>query len=107
MRARARGLRALTIAGTQSETHLPFAGLHQLLRPILSEVADLPDPQRDALLAAFGMRAGPAPPDLFLVALAALELLTADASRAPLLVVVDDAHWLDRSSRDVLTFVAR
>ena len=107
MRARARGLRTLTIAGTQSETHLPFAGLHQLLRPILSEVTDLPDPQRDALLAVFGMRTSPAPPDLFLVALAALELLASVASRAPLLVVVDDAHWLDRSSRDVLTFVAR
>jgi DNA-binding CsgD family transcriptional regulator len=109
-RARAGGLRTLSITGTQSETHLPFAGLHQLLRPILSEVADLPDlpdPQRNALLAAFGMRTSPAPPDLFLVALAALELLASVASRAPLLVVVDDAHWLDRSSRDVLTFVAR
>jgi DNA-binding CsgD family transcriptional regulator len=110
MRARARGLRCLTITGAPSETHVPFAGLHQLLRPILSAVPDLPDlpdPQRDALQAAFGMVAAPAPADFFLVALATLELLAGVASRAPLLVVVDDAHWLDRSSQDVLTFVAR
>jgi DNA-binding CsgD family transcriptional regulator len=107
VRAQVRGLRTLTITGAQSEAHLPFAGLHQLLRPVLSEATNLPDPQRYALLAAFGMHASSAPPDLFLVALAALELLAGVASSAPVLVLVDDAHWLDLSSRDVLTFIAR
>ncbi len=77
----------------QVESHPPFAGLHQLLRPLLGEVGDLPDPQRDALLTAFGMTSAPAP-DLFLIALAALDLLA------------DDAQWLARSSGDVLAFVA-
>ena len=89
----------------QAESHLPFAGLHQLLRPLLGEVGELPDPQRDALLTAFGMTRAPAP-DRFLIALAALDLLAGAAARASLLLITDDAQWLDRSTGDVLAFVA-
>ena len=46
-------------------------------------------------------------PDPFLVALGSLELVAAAARKAPLLVVVDNAHWLDASTRDVLGFIAR
>jgi hypothetical protein len=99
-------MRVLTTTGVQSETTLPFAGLHQLLRPILGEVGELPSRQRDALLAAFGMT-DRAAPDLFLIALAALELLAGVAARSPLLLIAEDAHWLDRSTADVLAFVAR
>lgn len=105
-RAQTRGMLGLNTTGVQSEALLPFAGLHQLLRPILSDVADLPGPQRDALKAAFGMTSSAAP-DLFLIALAALELLASAAAHAPLLLVAEDAHWLDRSTCDVLAFVAR
>ena len=63
-------------------------------------------PQRDAVLAAFGMTDA-AVPDPFLTALAALDLLAEAAAQAPVLVVADDAHWLDQATRDVLTFVAR
>jgi hypothetical protein len=45
-RARDHGMLVLTATGVQSEAHLPFAGLHQLLRPILSGSRQLPDPQR-------------------------------------------------------------
>ena len=106
-RAQAHGMICLTTIGVQSEAHLPFAGLHQLLRPILAEVGELPDPQRDALLAAFGMITATAAPDLFLIALAALDLLAGAAARTPLLVIAEDAHWLDDSTCDVLTFIAR
>jgi DNA-binding CsgD family transcriptional regulator/tetratricopeptide (TPR) repeat protein len=105
-RATDRGMLALTAAGVQSETQLPFAGLHQLLRPILTGAAGLPARQRVALLAAFGMNDEVAP-DLFLIALAALELLADTAARTPLLLTVEDAQWLDRPSGDVLAFVAR
>gem|GEM_PF-2808428 len=74
------------LSGEQSEAHLPFAGLHQLLRPILADVVDLPIRQREALLAAFGMAVSAAP-DLFLIALAALELLAGAAARSPLLLI--------------------
>jgi DNA-binding CsgD family transcriptional regulator len=105
-RATERGMQVLTAIGVQSEAQLPFAGLHQLLRPIIAGAEGLPVRQRVALLAAFGMTDAAAP-DRFLIALAALELLADTASRAPLLVVVEDAQWLDRPTGDVLAFVAR
>ena len=104
--AAARGMRILRTAGVESETHMPFAGLHQMLLPLRTEIGELPAPQRDALGAAFGLTDARVP-DLFLIALAALNLLGEAAARSPVLLVVDDAHWLDRASADVLAFVAR
>jgi hypothetical protein len=70
----AAGCRVARAAGVESEMELAFAGLHQLLSPMLDRADLLPAPQRDALLTAFGVSAGPAP-DRFLVGLAALGLL--------------------------------
>ena len=105
-RAEQAGMLVLTATGVQSEAQLPFAGLHQLLRPVLRHVGTLAAPQRSAILAAFGL-ADEAAPDLFLTALASLNLLSASAAQAPVLVIAEDAHWLDRSTSDVLAFVAR
>jgi DNA-binding CsgD family transcriptional regulator len=105
-RARERGMLILTASGVQSEANLPFAGLHQLLLPVLRGIGELPGPQQDAIQAAFGMTDAPGP-DLYLIALATLELLSSTAAQSPLLLRVDDAHWLDRSTCDVLAFVAR
>lgn len=104
--AEALGMATLTMTGVQAETHLAFAGLHQLVRPRLGRLDRLPPRQRDALAAAFGL-GEPAAPELFLVALAGLELLADAAIEAPLLVVADDAQWLDPASADVLAFIAR
>jgi DNA-binding CsgD family transcriptional regulator len=105
-RATAQGMRVLRAGGVESEAHLAFAGLHQLLRPILAAADQLPAPQRDALGVAFGL-ADAAAPELFLIALAALNLVAEAAARQPLLLAVDDAHWLDRSTGEVLAFMAR
>ena len=102
----ASGFRVAEIAGVEPEMELPFAGLHQLCAPMLSRLGALPEPQQDALRVAFGLEPG-APPDRFLVALAALSLLSATAEERPLLCLVDDAHWLDGASGQVLGFVAR
>ena len=99
-------LRVCGIAGVESEISMEFGGLHQLLVPCLPELDDLPPPQRDALRVAFGQEAGP-PPERFLVGLAALTLLSRAAEAQPLLCIVDDAHWLDPESAQVLGFVAR
>ena len=104
--ARERGMLVLKVTGMPSEAVLPFAGLHSLLQPLLGRVDALGAPQRDAVLAAFGMTDA-AVPDPFLTALAALDLMAEAAARAPVLVVADDAHWLDQATRDALTFVAR
>jgi DNA-binding CsgD family transcriptional regulator len=85
---------------------LAFAALQQLCALLLDRLGALPDPQRDALEVAFGLRAGAAP-ERFLVGLAALSLLSEAAQRQPLLCVVDDAQWLDRASAQALAFVAR
>ncbi len=105
-RAAHRGMLVLQATGVQSEALLAFAGLHQLLRPVLGHLDRLAAPQRDALRAAFGLADGYAP-DLFLTALAALDLLAENAAGAPVLVIADDAQWLDGPTRDVLAFVAR
>ena len=93
-------------AGVESEMELVYAGLHQLLTPMLDRLERLPAPQANALQTAFGVRSGSAP-DRFLVGLAALNLLAEVAEEHPLVCVVDDAQWLDQASAQVLGFVAR
>ena len=105
-RARQQGATVVSTTGTLSEAPLAFAGLHQLLLPLLGGLDLLPDPQRRAVEAAFGIAEGDAP-DLFLIGLATLGLVAERAAEAPLLFVVDDAHWLDRPSVQVLEFIAR
>lgn len=100
------GMQVLSTTAVESEARLPFAGLHMLVRPILGQVDQLAAPQHDALLTAFGMTKGDVP-DLFLVALAALNLIAEAASHTPILLRVEDAHWLDASSAQVLVFIAR
>ena len=102
--AQAAGMRVLSVTGRESESKLAFAGLHQLLRPVLPAAAGLPGRQARALLGALGLDADPAAPDPLLTGVAVLTLLSDLSERSPLLVVADDAHWLDRSSLDVLAF---
>ena len=104
--AAAPDLRVSGIAGVESEISMAFGGLHQLLVPCLPQLDELPPPQRGALRVAFGQEAGP-PPERFLVGLATLTLLSGAAEAQPLLCIIDDAHWLDPESAQVLGFVAR
>ncbi len=92
--------------GVQADMELPFAGLQQLFGSMPASLEPLPDPQRDAVEVAFGLRSGPAP-DRFEVGLAMLGLLAEVAEQEPLVCVVDDAQWLDQASAQTLAFVAR
>src|ERR1022692_2019103 len=92
--------------GVESEMELPFAALHQLCGRMLNRGIRLPEPQRDALGVAFGLRSGSAP-DRFLVGVAVRPLLSEVAADQPLLCLIDDAQWLDQTSAQVLAFVAR
>lgn len=102
----ASGFRVARASGVQAEMELPFAGLHQLLAPMLDRLERLPAPQRDALRTSFGISPGRAP-DRFFAGLAVLSLLSDVAEEQPLLCLVDDEQWLDRTSAQVLAFVAR
>ncbi|WP_031517444.1 ATP-binding protein [Streptomyces sp. NRRL F-5123] len=104
--ARASGVKVTWAHGIEADMELPYASLHQLCAPFLDELDELPEPQRDALRVAFGMAAGD-PPDRFLVGLAVLTLLTRASETRPVLVLVDDAQWLDQVSLQTLEFVAR
>ena len=99
-------MQVLSGGGIESEAELPFAALHQLVRPILGVVDELPGPQATALRRALGLEAGGGD-DRFLVSLAVLSLIAEAAERRPILCLVDDAHWLDDASADALVFVAR
>ena len=98
-------LRVLRAAGAGTEAELAFAGLQQLLRPVLDRLGRLPAPQADALRGAFGLVDAEA--SRFMVELGVLSLLAEVAEERPLLCLVDNAQWLDRASAEALVFVAR
>ncbi|MDX6468327.1 MAG: hypothetical protein QOF75_130, partial [Gaiellaceae bacterium] len=105
-RAHAAGMRVLRASGIESEARVPFAGLLELLRPALPVVERIPEPQRAALESALALRPGTAQ-ERFAVGAATLSLLAAYAEEAPIVALVDDAHWLDGSSTDALLFAMR
>jgi hypothetical protein len=96
----------LSAVGVEAESDLAFAGLHELLRPVLGYLGELPGTQSQALAGALGL-APSTHADRLLISAAVLGLLAAAAEDAPVLVVVDDAQWVDRPSADALTFTAR
>jgi DNA-binding CsgD family transcriptional regulator len=102
----AEGMTVLRSVGIEAEHELPFAGLHQLLRPCLGLLDRLPPPQATALRGAFGLSFDPVE-NSFLVSLGLLTLLAEACEEAPLLCLIDDAHWIDRPSQVALTFAAR
>lgn len=102
------GVRVLRCRGSEGESGFAFAGLHQLLRPFLDLAEGLPARQRAALLGVFGLDDGTRTvSDPLLTSLGALTLLSDAAEHGPLLLVIDDTHWLDLGTLDVLAFMAR
>lgn len=85
---------------------MPFAALQRIGTSLIDHIGALPERQQQALRVAWGIADGPAP-DRFLVGLGVLGLFAEASSTSPVVCVVDDAHWLDSESRDVLAFVAR
>jgi hypothetical protein len=74
------GMNVLRARGVQSEAHIPFAGLFELLRPALDSLDRLPAPQAAALESALALRPAQAH-DRFAVGAATLTLL--EAARGP------------------------
>ena len=102
----ATGGRVIRATGLQFQTAVTFAGLDQLVAPLRAQLDDISPSYRRALMVALGLAGGPA--SVFpVVCNAALSLFRRAAAERPLLIAVDDAHWLDPPSASVLSFVAR
>jgi ATP/maltotriose-dependent transcriptional regulator MalT len=104
--AHAGDMRVLRVYGVESEVDVPFAGLSELCAGETSRICELPTPQARALEAALARRDAP-PGDRFAIGVAILSLLAAIAEHGPVLVIVDDAQWVDAASADALLFAAR
>ncbi len=97
----------LRAVGIEAESEMPYATLHELLAPVLHHRQALPDAALAALEGALGM-AGRPPVERFAPAIGVLLLLAEVSEReGPVLAMVDDAHWIDAASAEVLTFAAR
>lgn len=106
--AQARDHRVIRAAGVEAEANLPYASLGEAVAPLLEWLPELPEPRADAIRAALALGApdgGAA--DRFATCAAFLDLLVLAAEREPLLVVVDDAQWLDTPSAECLAYAAR
>lgn len=103
-------MRVVRATGIEAESELGFAGLYSLLHPLADYLTALPDRQAAALRAALGLgydEAVPLSSDRMAVAAGTHGLLTTAAEDRPLLILVDDLHWLDSASQEALLFALR
>src|SRR5688500_11234945 len=105
-REQAGGMLVLSAHGYEAEAKIPFAGLAELVRPVTHYLRALPAPQAAALNGALAL-GPPIAGDRFSVCAATISLLAAVAEHDPVLVLIDDLHWLDASSREAVLFTAR
>lgn len=103
--ARSEGFRVLRCRGVRSGQDVGFTGLHELIRPIADDIRHLPDRQRRAIEGAFGLRE-PARGDALILNIGVLSLIEDLAETTPVLLVVEDLHWMDASTAEVLAFLA-
>ena len=103
---RAEEMSVLRVRGVESEADIPFAGLLELLRPTLAALERIPAPQARAMSAALAIDGG-GKLDRFAVGAATLALIAAQAEDRPVVVLVDDAQWVDRASAAAIGFAAR
>ena len=102
----AAGMTVLGARGVEAESELPFAGLTELLGPVVELASGLPGALASAMRGALTLESAGSP-DRFAVGVGTLGLLAAATDQAPLLVLVEDLHWLDAASVDALAFAAR
>jgi DNA-binding CsgD family transcriptional regulator len=106
--ARERGFRTLVTRPIAAEADLTFAGLGDLLEPVLEHLLDaVPGPQARALRVALLLEESAEPIDARALGVAFISALRALAEDQPLLVAIDDVQWLDTSSAAVLAYAGR
>ena len=100
------GMKRLSARGVEFEADVPFAGLHELLRPALGSIDRLPPIHATALQSSLGL-GDRIEADRLIVGAGVLEMISIFAEERPLLITVDDAQWLDRASSEAIAFAAR
>ncbi|GJF33992.1 hypothetical protein KNE206_66920 [Kitasatospora sp. NE20-6] len=100
------GFRVVRAVGVEAESNLPFAGLHQLLHPLLTHAEQLDGVHRVAFDVVFGRSRAEAP-SVMTLGTAVLDLITVAAAQSRLLLVLDDGQWFDAASTAVCGFVGR
>src|SRR5438132_9582237 len=100
------GMTVVRARGIQAESSLPFAALADVLRPMVAQIDRLPAVQAASLRAALAI-GPPLPGDRFTTYVSALNLVALSAETHPVLIVVDDLHWIDPESAEALFFAAR
>ncbi len=105
----ARGHAVLRCRGSQTERDLSFAAHGDLLERCDAHTLNaIPEPQRLALDVALHRAAPkPDPPDPLAVARAFRSSLEVVSGDHPVLIAIDDVHWMDRSSAFAVAFALR
>jgi DNA-binding CsgD family transcriptional regulator len=102
------GFRALEARAAAAESELSFAGLGDLLSEVHDEIGHLPAPQRRALRIALVLdEMVGEPPEPRAIAAAVLGLLRRLADDSPVIVALDDVHWLDPPTKAALLYAVR
>ncbi len=105
-RARERGARVVPVTVTEAETYIGWAGVATVVHGLRDFVPSVSEHQREVLLA-IGAAAAAPPIEPLAVAAALAELLRSAAARQPLVLLLDDVHWLDATSAGALSFAIR
>jgi hypothetical protein len=98
--------RVLRGTGVEAERAIAFATLQGLLWPVREDV-DKVDRSQARLLHGVLDLGPPGNASTFAVGAATLALLSVASRLQPLVVVVDDVHWADPASAEVLAFLGR
>jgi DNA-binding CsgD family transcriptional regulator len=102
----AEAMTVVSATGVEAEAEIEYSGLLELVRPLLGHLDEIPTHQAEIIREALGLEP-PSQRDRFAVGAALLSLFAATAEAGPLVVLVDDAQWLDHASADAVRFASR
>ncbi len=101
--------RVIRLTGVDAEMELGWSGLAGLVEALAdgAGLERLAPARAAALRTALALDSGEQSVDPFAVALATRDLLVEGAETQPLVVIVDDLHWIDPSTRRTLAYISR
>ena len=101
----AEGFTVLRVGCARTEAQDPYSALERLLQPLLRFADRIPARQRTAVMGVQEQASGD--DDVLDLFHGVMNLLAVAAEGTPLMVLVEDAQWIDESSARALMFVRR